>query len=69
MYAQSLSYLKSKYSSFFSARWVSRYVGTDVSIINGVRKIDFLVGRNGGVGGWWVNPSIAKAPLKILQLQ
>jgi hypothetical protein len=22
-----------------------------------VRKIDFLVGRNGGVGGWWVNPS------------
>jgi hypothetical protein len=22
-----------------------------------VRKIDFLVGRNGVVGGWWVNPS------------
>jgi hypothetical protein len=22
-----------------------------------VRKINFLVGRNGGVGGWWVNPS------------
>ena len=29
-----------------------------ISIINGVRKIDFLVGRNGGVGGWWVNPSM-----------
>jgi hypothetical protein len=31
MSVQSLRYLKSKYLSFFSARWVSRYLGTDVS--------------------------------------
>ena len=30
MCAQSLRYLKSKYRIFFSARWVSRYVGRDV---------------------------------------
>jgi len=22
-----------------------------------IKSVDFLVGRNGGVGGWWVNPS------------
>ena len=32
-----------------------------------MRKIDFLVGRNGGVGGWWVNPSrsIVSIPLHL----
>jgi hypothetical protein len=31
MFTQSLNCLKSKYLSFFSAQWVSRYAGTDVS--------------------------------------
>lgn len=32
MCAQSLRYLKSKYLSFFSAQWVSRYLGRDCYI-------------------------------------
>jgi len=41
MCAQRLSYLKLKYISFFSARCVSRYAGTDVSCVTNVESIDW----------------------------
>jgi hypothetical protein len=42
MYAQSLKCLKSKYLSFFSAQWVSRYLGRDVRSDLELEKFHFL---------------------------
>ena len=44
MCGQSLRCLKSKYSSFFSPRWVSRYAGTDVILLNLLQPEEYLQG-------------------------